>query len=59
MKINTRVCDVCGESVYKFAKHNYVIKKITWWTGDKRRIDLCEDCYRSMVKWIKGERKEE
>ena len=45
-KMNTVVCDICGQTVYQHAKHQYQIRKRFWetdllWT----RMDLCEDCW--------------
>ena len=55
MKVKDRVCDICGESVYKHACHQYKIsisKRL--WEVDSRwlKLDLCENCYKILEKSI-------
>ncbi len=52
-KIKTTICDICGETVYEHARHQYQIRKKFWeleasWTN----IDLCEKCYLEMCDYI-------
>ena len=53
MRIKTRICDVCGDTIYKHAKHTYTIRKKFW---ELERIgeslDLCQDCYNQLVAYI-------
>ena len=59
MKVRDRVCDVCGDSVYKHARHQYKLSKICWETDlFWKRMDLCEECYCIMERWILRERRE-
>ena len=53
MKVRDRVCDICGESVYKHARHQYKLSKRLWevnslWT----KVDLCEECWNYMERLI-------
>ena len=63
MKVKGRICDICGEPVYRHGSHEYKIsKRFPEWECLWSRIDLCEDCYRKMAEWImnnKTERKED
>lgn len=54
MKIKTRICDVCGETIYQHTKHIYTIRKKMPECGEiiSKRIDLCEDCWRDFEKWV-------
>lgn len=53
MKISTRVCDVCGNTIYQHARHTYEIRKRMWEVGELgNRLDLCEDCWRKFVVWV-------
>ncbi len=57
MKINTRICDICGKSIYQHARHTYVLRKRLWEIGELgNRIDLCEDCYEKMITWLRAEK---
>ncbi len=60
MKVKTVVCDICGDTVYKHASHQYRIKKrmpeITClWT----RMDLCEECWSDLENYIREKRRKE
>ena len=53
MKVRDRVCDICGCSVYEHACHQYKISKRLWEVDTFwKRIDLCEDCYKSLESLI-------
>ena len=53
MKVNTVVCDICGETVYNHAHHQYRIKKRFWETYVLwERMDLCEECWSELEKYI-------
>ena len=60
MKINTVVCDICGDTVYQHTRHQYQIRK-RYWERDKtwRRMDICENCWVKLKIFIiqhKGEK---
>lgn len=49
-KIKTRICDVCGDTIYQHAKHTYTIRKRFW--EDEifgHQIDLCQRCYSDFI----------
>ena len=54
MKINTRICDICGKnSVYRLRRDYYQITKRTWGVDlFSKKLDLCQDCYCGMEKFI-------
>ena len=54
MKINTRICDICGKnSVYRMGRDGYQITKRTWGIDlFPKKLDLCQDCYDGMEKFI-------
>jgi len=56
MKVRDRVCDICGESVYKHRGcMTYRILKHDWYNNIfPRRVDLCRDCYKGLEKYIKS-----
>lgn len=57
MKVKGIICDVCGDSVYKHARYQYRLKKRFWETEiGWKRMDLCEECYSKMTRWIIKER---
>ena len=57
MKVRDRVCDICGESVYKFVEHQYKISKRFWLTDICwKKMDLCDDCYRVLERQILKEK---
>lgn len=56
MKIKTRICDICGESIYQHAAHTYTIRKRMWETETLgKRLDLCEKCWQKFERWVKRE----
>ena len=54
MKVRDRVCDICGESVYKHRGCKaYRILKHDWYLDIfPRRVDLCESCYIGLERYI-------
>ena len=60
MKVRDRVCDICGESVYKYGEKQYKISKRYWLTDICwKKIDLCENCYRILERQILKEKLKE
>ena len=59
MKVNGRMCDICGEWIQEHARHEYKISR-RFWEFNKiwDRIDMCENCYNKMIEWIKTNIKE-
>lgn len=59
MKVITRVCDVCGKPMIdQHARHTYELRKKFWGSGELgNRLDLCEECYKKFIAWLKAERK--
>lgn len=56
MKVKTRICDICGESIYRHAAHTYTIRKRLWeYETIGRRLDMCEKCWIKFEKWLKKE----
>ena len=54
MKVKDRVCDVCGESIYRHAAHTYkIVKRFPETEFMGQRIDLCERCYKRLERWIR------
>ena len=56
MKVNTRLCDICGNDIYQHARHTYTIRKRMWELGGDvfgERLDLCEDCWNRLVAYIR------
>lgn len=57
----TVYCDRCGKicedikntHAFRFMKRNYYVEK--WKYGEATKVDLCQSCYDSFAKWIKGE----
>ena len=56
MKVRDRVCDICGDSIYKHRGWNtYRILKHAWWFElFPKRVDLCQDCYKGLERFIKS-----
>lgn len=56
MKVKDRVCDICGQSVYKHRGcMTYRILKHDWYFNIfPRRVDLCRDCYKGLERYIKS-----
>lgn len=53
MKVKDRVCDICGNSIYRHAAHTYTIRKRFWETEVfGRRLDVCEECWRKFERWV-------
>ena len=53
MKIKTRICDMCGETVYLHGRSAYQITKHKWEVDFfPKKIDLCERCYYNMKAFI-------
>ena len=54
MKVHTRVCDICGNETLIRRKHAYVLKrKLCFIDSTFKKMDICEDCYKNMEKYIK------
>ena len=54
------VCDICGKFIGNYT-HQYQIKKRiyekdTCW--NRNRLDICEDCWREMVLWIRRKKED-
>ena len=66
MKISTRVCDICGKPICQHARHTYELRKRFWEIGElgnrinwaQQQYNLCEECYKKFIVWLKAERKE-
>jgi len=56
MKVKDRVCDICGESVYRLRGYSaYKILKYDWWVDlFPKKVDLCQNCYRGLERYIKN-----
>lgn len=53
MKINTRICDICGRPIYVHARQAYTLRKRFWELEPiGSRVDLCNQCYTDMVEYI-------
>ena len=53
MKINTRICDICGLPIYVHARQAYIIRGRFWELEPiGSRVDLCSQCYIDMVEYI-------
>lgn len=53
MKVNTRVCDICGNDIYRHGRSAYKITKHKWEVDFfPKRMDLCADCYRRTERFI-------
>lgn len=57
----TMYCDRCGKKCeyardshgFRFMKHRHFIEQ---WKELPQKLDLCQSCYDSLAKWMKGDK---
>ena len=55
---SNRICDFCG-NVYSEVAHKIKIKR-KWYAWDEEgwdKVDLCDECAKDMILWMKHKRR--
>lgn len=56
MKIKTRICDICGNPMFRHGRDVYKIKKRHWETELLgKQMDICDDCFEKFIKFVRGQ----